>query len=184
MQRTLLLAVCGAAILFCCADPADAGPFRRRQVTRTTTPQCTGPNCQRPGTGGYLTVNPNGGFEGSLPDSYFEAPAFHPGAVLEQPAVNRERSILVTKPASVTAADAAASPAVDAAATAFAKALGEKLGIEVHIEQEPERPALSELVDKLPTFRAQIVAPDGEVIEESQIDFAEYTREQIGSARK
>jgi hypothetical protein len=184
------------AIVLCASlAPVEAGPFGRlgrRQVTRSGAQQpCTGPNCQRPGTGGgYLSINAKGGFEGELPPAYFQqaAQAQMATQVANRPAPPQytsqytphavpERSVVASTPPTPAVTPIEQSPTIDQAANAFAEALAEKLGIEIQVE--PPAGSLSELVDKLPIFRATIVSSSGEILEEAEIDFAEHTRQEM-----
>lgn len=72
-----------AAIVTSNSMIADAQLFQRgaqrrasrRGVSPAAAPSnCVGPNCVNPNTGTGLTINANEGFEGALPESYFQQP--------------------------------------------------------------------------------------------------------------
>ena len=65
-----LIAALGAVTLFCSlAQDSDARFFGRRKATNN----CPGGVCRRPATSGPgLSINSKGGFEGQLPDSYYQ----------------------------------------------------------------------------------------------------------------
>lgn len=197
----VLLAVVGAALFFCDVEDAAARGrlFGRRsggggggtlsinpntlpasyapQATALQQGQCTGASCPRPVATQAVTTQAAPATVASPAVVVQAAPS--PAPVSSVAAADAP----VPSPQSPASAPDVSSPQIDAAANAFAVALAKKLGIEIKVASEPPSESLAALVDKLPTLRAEIVSPEGDVLHRAVIDYAAYTRDQMGTDR-
>ena len=173
-MRTFILST--LAICLLSNSIADAQLFKRRAARKASRQACPGGVCTQPGTG-PLTVNPNGGFEGSLPDSAFTqyAPTYTAQQYNPQPtvAVAQEVQPLILQPAAPERSivvEAEAAP-VKSDAAALREAL--KINLETmakivegldKVEQMEAQAtsAASDLVANMGTATLSIKTPDGE----------------------
>lgn len=132
MQSKILVAAVGAALMFCSLqDSAQAKLFKRLRANTTTSNCKPGDACYRPtgsplttpvyqGGQTRLTINPKGGFEGQLPDSYYAqyagqraGTATVAAAPVAQPTVPAARVAVVAPAAAVPTVSVAVSKVPD-----------------------------------------------------------------------